>query len=85
MVAPKKPVAGPKKERRPPLKNEQVVEMVKNWDTLGVSGWADKFGVTTLAINAAASKMRKLNPEYCPKKSKRMGFDPDAVARLLKG
>lgn len=71
--------------RKPPLTNEQVVEMVKDWDKLSLSGWADHFGVSKITIATAANKMRKLNSEYCPKKSKRLGFDPEAVARLLKG
>lgn len=84
MATPKKVSTGPKKERRPPLTNEQVVEMISMWKDNSLDEIASKLGVSVLAINAAAKKVRDADSSLCPKKSKRMGFDVNAVLRMYK-
>ena len=50
------------------LTHDQILELIKRWDTTPATVLAEEFGVSPATVNSMAKEIRKQNPDLCKSK-----------------
>jgi hypothetical protein len=70
-------------KKRTYLGTNEVVRLVKEWDTKTTIEWADEFGTTYQSLSKVIKEIRLQDATLCPKQSKKTRSRSSIVTEAL--